>query len=116
MHKEIERAISRITQAMEKNRSAYAEAKGSYMDTGYDRYYNKMEKLDAEYEELEAFLHKDEKVEVKPEIYLKFDELQHEVKNIKSKWDYIRQDLNLPETTDVVGIDDIFRDIRNLLT
>ena len=115
MHKEIEKAISRITQAIEKNRKAYIEADGNYRDTGYDRYWNKMQKLDAEYEELKAFLHPEEKIEVQPDTILKLDELQHSVKNIKSKWDYICQDFNLPATPDVIGINDIFRDIKHLL-
>lgn len=115
MHKEIEKAILRITQAIEKNRKAYVEADGNYRDTGYDRYWNKMQKLDAEYEELKAFLHPEEKIEVQPDTILKLDELQHSVKNIKSKWDYICQDFNLPATPDVIGINDIFRDIKRLL-
>ena len=41
---------------MEKNREAYVDADRSYRDTGYDRYYNKMNKLDAEYEEFKDFL------------------------------------------------------------
>lgn len=115
MHKEIEKAISRITQAIEKNRKAYAEAAGNYRDTGYDRYWNKMQKLNTEYEELKAFLHPEEKIEVQLDTRLKLDELQHSVKNIKSKWDYICRDFNLPATSDVIGINDIFRDIKHLL-
>ena len=113
MHKEIERAISRITQAMEKNRNAYEEAKGSYRDTGYDLYWNKMQKLDAEYDELEAFIHQKEEVSVAPETIRKLDELQRKVKNIKSKWDYLRVDL--PTSADSVGIDELFKDIKGLL-
>lgn len=55
MHKEIERTALRIAQAMEKNRKSYLEAEESYRDTGYDRYWNKMQLLDAEYEELKLF-------------------------------------------------------------
>lgn len=55
MQKVIEKAVIKITQEMERNRKAYNEARGSYNDTGYDRYYNKMTKLDAEYEDLKAF-------------------------------------------------------------
>lgn len=56
MQKVIEKAMLKITQEMEKNRLAYNDAQGSYNDTGFDRYYNKMEHLDKEYEELKAFL------------------------------------------------------------
>lgn len=115
MHKEIERAISRITQAIEKNRKAYEEADGSYRDTGYDRYWNKMQRLDAEYEELKAFLHPQEKTEVSPETIRKLYELQRKVKNIKSNWDYVYYDFNLPSTPQVVGIISTFKDIKPLL-
>ena len=115
MHKEIERAVLRITQAMEKNREAYMEAKGNYNDTGYDRYWNKMERLDAEYEELKKFLHPNEEIEVEPETIRKLEELPIKVKVIKSKWEYLCADLNLPATVDVIGINDIFKDIRSLL-
>lgn len=114
MHKEIERAILRITQAMEKNRKAYLDAEECYRDTGYDRYWNKMQKLDAEYEELKAFLHPEEKVDVQ-ETIRKLNELQQKVKSIKSKWEYFCVALNLPTTVEVIGINEIFKDIKTLL-
>ena len=113
MHKEIERAVLRITQAMEKNRNNYVEAKEFYRDTGYDRYWNKMQKLDKEYEELELFLHPKEEINVSPETIKKLNELQIKVKNIKSKWEYLRVDL--PDSIDSIGIDDLFKDIKHLL-
>lgn len=115
MHKEVERAVLRITQAMEKNRKAYLDAEEFYRDTGYDRYWNKMQKLDAEYEELKAFLHPEEKVDVQPETIRNLDELQQKVKSIKSKWEYLCVALNLPTTVDVIGINEIFKDIKHLL-
>ena len=115
MHKEIERATAIITKAIEKNRKAYEEADGSYRDTGYDRYWNKMQRLDAEYEELKAFLHTEEKNEVQPDTIRKLYELQRKVKNIKSNWDYVYHDFNLPATPQVVGIISIFKDIKALL-
>lgn len=113
MHKEIERAVLRITQAMEKNRKAYVEAVGSYRDTGYDRYWNKMEKLDAEYEELKSFLHPKEEPEVSLSTIRKFDELKRQVKCIRSKWEYLRCDM--PDSADSIGIDELFKDIKPLL-
>lgn len=115
MHKEIEKAVLRITQAMEKNRKAYLEAEEFYRDTGYDRYWNKMVRLDAEYKELKDFLHPEEVVEVRPETIRKLDELQKKVKNIKNKWEYLCAELNLPVTVDVIGINEIFKDINHLL-
>lgn len=113
MHKEIERAVLRITKAMEKNRNTYVEAEEFYRDTGYDRYWNKMQKLDKEYEELKLFLHPKEDINVSPETIRKLDELQIKVKNIKSKWEYLRVDL--PDSVDSIGIDDLFKDIKHLL-
>lgn len=114
MHKEIEKAVSKITKVMEKNREAYEEARGSYNDTGYDRYWNKMERLDAEYAELKDFLHT-EKTEVRPETIRKLNELQEKARNIKSKWEFLCRELNLPATADVIGINEIFKDIKHLL-
>lgn len=113
MHKEIEKAVFRITKAMEKNRNAYVEAEESYNDTGYDRYWNKMQKLDIEYEELKAFLHPKEEINISPETIRKLDELQRKVKNIKSKWEYLR--IDLPHSVESVGIDELFKDIKHLL-
>lgn len=109
MQKVIEKAVIKITQEMERNRKAYNEARGSYNDTGYDRYYNKMTKLDAEYEDLKAFLHPEEKSEV-PEVYRECDELRRMLRNLKSKWQYLRADL--PVSADTIGIDDLLRDVR----
>ncbi|CUX74682.1 hypothetical protein BN3589_03904 [Clostridium sp. C105KSO14] len=109
MQKVIEKAVIKITQEMERNRKAYNEARGSYNDTGYDRYYNKMTKLDAEYEELKAFLHPEEKSEV-PEVYRECDELRQMLRNLKNKWQYLRADL--PVSADTIGIDDLLRDVR----
>ena len=48
MNKLIEKATLKIVQRMEQNRKEFAEAQESYGDTGYDKYYNKMDRLDAE--------------------------------------------------------------------
>lgn len=113
MHKEIEKAVIRITQTMEKNRKAYAETQENYNDTGFDRYWNKMEKLDAEYEELKNFLHQGEKIEVQPETIRNFVELKNAVKCMQSKWEHLKFDI--PQSIDVIGIDEIFKDIKKIL-
>lgn len=112
MNKEIERAVLKITQAMEKNRKQYVEADANYRDTGYDRYWNKMQKLDIEYEELKTFLH-GEKIEVTPETIRKLRELQAKVTSLKSKWEILRREL--PASAETCGIDDILKDIKTLL-
>ena len=107
MLKEIERATLKITQAMEKNRIAYAEAEEWFRDTGYDRYYKKMNKLDKEYEEYKSFLHiKDEHVIL----------VNHEqeyldlLKAIKGKWCYLKFDI--PVTAESNAIDELLMDVR----
>lgn len=110
MHKEIEKAVFKIMSIMEKNRTAYNEAKDCYSDTGYDRYWNKMEKLESEYEELRSFIHAEEKTEVTPETVLELDRIQRILQNAKSKWEYIRDEL--PVSTDTISMDDLFRDIN----
>ncbi len=113
MRKEIEKVMLRIAKIVEKNRKLYAEAERNYKDTGYDRYWKKMKKLDAEYEEMLQVLYPKEQIEVGCETLKKLDELQQKIKCIKSKWDYLRHEL--PDTVDTIGIDDIFNDIKNLI-
>lgn len=107
MLKEIEKATIKITQAMEKNRVAYAEAEEWYRDTGYDRYFKKMNKLDEEYEEYKQFLHiKEEPVSL----------INHEqeyldlLKKIKGKWYYLKFDI--PVTAESNAIDELLLDVR----
>lgn len=98
MQKVIENAILKITKAIEKNRKDYCEAKGNYKDTGYDRYYNKMQKLDKEYEELKVFLGVD-KIEKSnmlesenTRLYAENKELKRFISEAKSLIDYINAD------------------------
>ena len=106
MQKEIEKAVLKITQAMEKNRKDFVELERNYQDTGYDRYWNKMQKLDAEYEELRAFIQPKQELSPNKEV----DELRRIVKNIKSKWEHLKSDI--PITADLMGIDDLFKELR----
>lgn len=107
MLKEIERATLKITQAMEKNRIAYNEAEEWYRDTGYDRYFKKMNKLDAEYEEYERFLH----VEEEPvQIITHEEEYLELLKKIKAKWYYLKFDI--PVTAESNAIDELLMDVH----
>ncbi|CUX28055.1 hypothetical protein [Clostridium sp. C105KSO13] len=110
MQKVIENATLKIVQAMDKNRKAYNEARDWLNDTGYYRYQKKMDKLDGEYEELQAFLHIEEKVEVQPETIRECDELKRTLSNIKSKWNYLKADM--PVSADTIGLDDLLRDVQ----
>ena len=109
MQKVIENATLKIVQAMEKNRNAYNEADEWYKDTGYNRYWKKMEKIDAEYEELRDFLHPEEKIEVQPETILRCYELERMLKNVKSKVFYMEFDF--PANSHIIGLKELLRDI-----
>lgn len=110
MHKEIEKAVLRINKAIAKNRAEYNEADASYRDTGYDRYFNKMNKLDAEYQELLEFLGEDKKTEMSVSDIKELQELRRILKNVKSKWEYLR--VELPASSLTVGIDNLLLDIK----
>lgn len=94
----IEKAVIKITQEMEKNRKAYCEAEESYGDTGYDQYWNKMQRLDKEYSELKSFIGLDkvdelEKIEnEKINLYAENKQLKHFILEAKSMIDYIKAD------------------------
>ena len=98
MQKVIENAMLKIVQAMEKNRKAYAEAEEWYRDTGYDRYWKKMERLDKEYEELKEFIGlkgTEEKERVESVIAKQYKEIKEQKKfiaDVKSLVDYIHAD------------------------
>lgn len=51
----IERINRILDKALEDARKEYREAEGSYRDTGWDRYYTKMERIEKEIEELEKY-------------------------------------------------------------
>lgn len=67
MHKAIEKVeaykMKTITAALDKAKSEMAEAVEWYRDTGYDRYYNKMQRKEHEIDELEAYLNRNNAIE-----------------------------------------------------
>ena len=95
-----------ITKALEKAQQGYEEAKDFFSDTGYDRYFHKMNKCEKEIQELEEYLHKDE-VKVKDlstDQYREYLEMKKDIQSISSKFFFMFADFNLPETTEVQGI------------
>ena len=98
MQNVIEKAVIKITQEMEKNRKAYCEAEEGYRDTGYDRYWNKMQRLDKDYSELKGFLGLDKLDELeraekeKTNLYAENKQLKHFISEAKSMMDYIKAD------------------------
>lgn len=109
MNKYIEKATLKLVQRMEKNRKEFNEAKDWYNDTGYNRYFKKMEALDSEYEELKEFLHKDQKQEVLPETIIELDRLQRILQNVKNKVYYMEADF--PVNSHLIGLKDLLREV-----
>lgn len=105
MLKEIERATLKIIRAMEKNRIAYNQAEECYRDTGYDRFFKKMNKLDKEYDEYKQFLHPKEEPSINHE-----EEYFNLLKKIKGKWYYLKFDI--PVTAESNAIDELLMDVR----
>lgn len=101
-----------IGTAIEKMKAEYADAKDSYNDTGYDRYFNKMQKREAEIQELENYLHKNEVVikDLSTEQYREYLKMKQDLQSIKSKLFYLVTDLGLPATADLISLQDILRD------
>lgn len=99
-----------LGKALEKLKAECEEAKDFYTDTGYDRYYNKMNKCEAQIDEIEEYLRggKEEKVCLQPEEYKELLQLRQVVKNVKSKVFYLSKDL--PMCADLLNLQDMLRD------
>lgn len=116
MNKTIEKIETYKTKELEKAilkaKTGYAEAKEFYTDTGYDRYFNKMQKCENELQELEKYLYKDEVVvtDLSTEQYKEYLKMKQDLATIKNKLFYLVADLGLPATADLVSMQDILRD------
>ncbi|ADL36088.1 hypothetical protein bpr_II150 (plasmid) [Butyrivibrio proteoclasticus B316] len=73
-----------IESETKKLKDAYTEAKACYNDTGYDRYYNKMEKIEKELDELEGYASRDQAIS---------DAINEKTK-LKAEIDKIKKDLS----------------------
>jgi hypothetical protein len=109
MNKLIEKATLKIVQRMEQNRKEFVEAEASYSDTGYDKYYNKMIRLDTEYNELKDFMHLETTTEALPQTIVELDRLREVLKNIKSKVFYM--EIDFPANSHLIGLKELLRDI-----
>lgn len=98
MQNAIEKAKIKIEKEMEKNRNAYENAEEFYRDTGYDRYWNKMKRLDEEYDELKSFIGVDKEESSKEQeaenqrLYEENKKLKEFIKDAKSLMDYVHAD------------------------
>ena len=95
-----------IAKALEKAKQGYEEAKDFYSDTGYDRYFHKMQKCENELRELEDYLQKDEAVvkDLSTEQYREYVDMKKDIQSLISKFFYMFADFNLTETSEVQGI------------
>jgi anion-transporting ArsA/GET3 family ATPase len=109
MNKYIEKAMLKIVQRMEQNRKEFVEAERSYQDTGYDRYFNKMNTLDSEYKELKEFLHSEPECAAAPETEIELDRLRMILKNVKSKVYYMEADF--PANAHLMGLKELLREV-----
>lgn len=109
MNKWLENIKLKIISKMETNRKQYEEADASYKETGYDRYYNKMVKLDKEYEELKEFLNEDKEDDTFKVKYIRENkELLKVIKDVKSKVFYLSKEF--PTCAELISLLDILRD------
>ena len=109
MNKWLENIKLKIISKMETNRKQYEEADASYKETGYDRYYNKMVKLNKEYEELKEFLNEDKEDDIYKAKYIAENkELLNVIKNVKSKVFYLSKEL--PACAELISLLDMLRD------
>lgn len=99
-----------IKAAYEKALEQYNEASDFYRDTGYDRYYNKMQRLESEMSKLDAYIHADVPETLQSSDIREFYKMQKDLKSLKNKVFYLEKDLNLPYCNELETIKDILRD------
>jgi NurA-like 5'-3' nuclease len=79
-----------INQALDKAKADYEDTRAFYEQTGYDRYYKKMNRLELEIEELEAYIEKDQ---INEKLMAEINELECERIFYKKKLQEIKKDL-----------------------
>lgn len=79
-----------VGNALNKAKADYEDTKDFYNQTGYDRYYKKMNRLEQEIEELEAYLEKDRVNERLSDLK---SELECEKASYRKKLQEIKKDL-----------------------
>lgn len=99
-----------LGQALEKLKTDYEEAEDFYRDTGYDRYYKKMQKCESQIAEIEKYMNagKTEVKQVTASEYKELLELRQKMKTIKNKVFYLSKEL--PMCADLINLQDLLRD------
>lgn len=87
---------------VEKLKKELEETKAAYNDTGHDRYFKKMTRLEKELAAIDEYLNGKEKSAQQVK-----EEIAQERRNVEIAylWNYIKQDLNLPETAETKRLD-----------
>lgn len=87
---------------VDKLKKELEEAKAAYNDTGHDRYFKKMTRLEKELAEINEYLNGKETTaqQVKREVAQEKKE-----KEIAYLWEYIKKDFNLPQTAETKRLD-----------
>ena len=98
-----------IEKALTKAKTEYEEANSFYRDTGYDRYYNKMQKREKAISELEKYSQKDAPAakDLTTQQYREYLDMMRDMKNLQSMFFYLYRDFELPETSELRGIQKI---------
>lgn len=95
--------------ALEKLKTECEEAEDFFRDTGYDRYFNKMQKCESQIEEIEEYLGESQKKEeITSSEYKELLQLRETMKNIKTKVFYLSKEL--PMCVDLINLKDLLRD------
>ncbi len=99
-----------MRQALEKLKTEYEEAKDSYRDTGYDKYYKKMQKGEEQIAEIEEYINagKTEVKQVTTSEYKELLKLRQKMKIVKNKVFYLSKEL--PMCADLINLQDLLRD------
>jgi uncharacterized protein YukE len=91
---------------VDKLKKELEEAKAAYNDTGHDRYFKKMTRLEKELVAINEYLNGKEKTAQQVK-----EEIAQERRNVEIAylWGYIKQDLNLPQTAETKRLDEIIK-------
>lgn len=100
----------KIESRLSKLKADYENAQDFYNDTGYDRYFNKMNKCEEEILELEEYLYSDKKgkIDLTTEEYVEYKKMKRDLSCIKSKLDYISKEF--PVNSTIIGLMDLLKD------
>ena len=101
-----------LVQALEKLKTEYEEAEDFYRDSGYDRYFKKMNKCEKEIQEIEEYLNPAPIVnDITTDQYRDFLNLTKTMKSVKSNLIYIMD--YLPDCTEKARLQECIREIED---